>query len=91
MIFQIITKAINLNTNEVIYEGVKKEFDSYREAAIALKKVTSSATSRDYWRKSPSSYRITEFYQEDVHSYVSWRHCSSVRTTMYIKRIDDRK
>lgn len=84
--YQIIIKAVNNNTNDVIYEGVKKEYETYWQAARALKRVAQHPC--DAFHKTCTSYRIPENYIEDIHAYACWNYRSSIRTTLYIKRVE---
>ena len=80
--FQIIVKATNINTKEVIYEGVKAEYETYWRAARALKRV--ALHPGDTTHKECTSYRIPEIYNENIYTYVSWNHHGSIRTTLYL-------
>ena len=84
--YQIITKAVNTITKDVLYEGVKKEYESYWQAARALKKV--ALHPGDAFHRECTSYRVPENYNENIHAYVSWNHWGSIRTTLYIKKIE---
>ena len=85
--YQIITKATNIITKDVLYEGVKKEYESYWQAARALKHAVQY--SKNTLHRECSSYRVPENYNENIHAYVSWNHYgSSIRTTLYIKRVE---
>ena len=83
--YQIISKATNIVTKNVIYEGVKKEYESYWQAARALKHAALYPKDTPY--KTYSSYRVSENYDENKTAYVSWNHWGSIRTTLYIKRV----
>lgn len=83
--YQIITKAININTREVLYEGVKKEYETYWQAARDLK--CAALYPRDKMYKECSSCRIPENYDKNIHAYASWNHWGSIRTTLYIKKL----
>lgn len=84
--YQIITKATNIITKDVLYEGVKKEYESYWQAARALKQV--ALHPGDTLHKTCTSYRVPENYNENNPAYVSWNHWGSIRTTLYIKRVE---
>jgi hypothetical protein len=83
--YQIITKAINTTTKVVLYEGVKKEYETYLQAARDLKCV--ALYPRGKMCKVCSSYRVPENYDKNVHAYASWNHWGSIRTTLYIKKL----
>ena len=82
--YQIISKATNIATKNVIYEGVKKEYESYWQAARDLRHAALYPEGTSY--KTYSSYRVPQNYNENNPTYVSGNHWGSIRTTLYIKR-----
>ena len=83
--YQIITKAVNINTREVLYEDVKKEYETYLQAARDLKRAALYPRGKMY--KVCSSYRVPENYDKNIHAYASWNHWGSIRTNLYIKKL----
>ena len=84
--YQVISKATNIVTKNVIYEGVKKEYESYWQAARDLKHAALYPEDT-FYKKTYSSYRVPENYNENNPAYVSWNHWGSIRTTLYIKKV----
>ncbi len=79
--YHIIIKVTNITTKEVLYEGVKKEYESYWQAARVLKQAT--------MHSDCTSYRVPDRYVESIHAYASWHYYgSSIRSTLYIKRVE---